>query len=196
MYGREKIVYRDREPVMWDVANRIIICGGNGAGKSTLGKSLAKALDYQFMDIEDYYFPKTNENYPYAVSRTKEEVSRLLLEDMRRYEHFMLASVKGDYGREVESMFTCAILIHVPREIRIGRVRDRSFQKFGSRMLPGGDLYEKEKVFLEMVEKRPEAAAEDWLRSTSLPVIQVDGTKSVAYNTEYLSAMINSVLSG
>lgn len=35
---------------------------------------------------------------------------------------------------------------------RIQRVKDRSFQKFDSRMLPGGDLYEKEKAFLEMAE--------------------------------------------
>lgn len=169
---------------MKQTANRIIICGGNGTGKSTLGKSLAEALDYQFMDIEDYYFPKTNNNYSYAVSRTREEVSGLLLEDMRKYEHFILASVKGDYGEEVESMFTRAILIHVPREVRIERVKDRSFRKFGSRMLPGGDLYEKEKAFLEMVENRPETAAENWLESTSLSVIHVDGMKPVAYNIE------------
>lgn len=169
---------------MQQAANRIIICGGNGAGKSTLGKSLAEALDYQFMNIEDYYFPKTNNNYSYAVSRTREEVSRLLLEDMLKYEHFILASVKGDYGEEVESMFTHAILIHVPKEIRIERVKDRSFRKFGSRMLPGGDLYEKEKAFLDMVENRPETVAEDWLKSTSLPVIHVDGTKPVAYNID------------
>ena len=34
------------------------------------------------------------------------------------------------------------------------------------------------------VENRSETVAEDWLESTSLPVIQVDGTKPVAYNVE------------
>lgn len=169
---------------MLNTANRIIICGGNGAGKSTFGKSLAEAMGYQFRDIEDYYFPKTDGNYLYAVTRTREEVGRLLLEDMRKYEHFILASVKGDYGIEVESQFNCAILLHVPKEIRMQRVKDRSFQKFGSRMLPGGDLYEKEKAFLEMVENRSETMAEDWLDATSLPVIRLDGTKSAAHNIE------------
>lgn len=169
---------------MPDTTDRIIICGGNGAGKSTLGKSLAEALGYPFMDIEDYYFPKTEENYLYAVTRTKDEVSRLLLEDMRKHEHFILASVKGDYGAEVESLFTCAVFLHVPKEIRMQRVKVRSFQKFGSRMLSGGDLYEKEKAFLEMVEKRPETMAEDWLGATLIPVIRLDGTKPVTYNIE------------
>jgi len=36
-----------------------------------------------------------------------------------------------------------AILINVPKQIRSQRVRDRSYQKFGDRILPGGDLYDK-----------------------------------------------------
>ncbi|MBR2248380.1 MAG: hypothetical protein IJ880_15380, partial [Bacilli bacterium] len=40
---------------------RIIICGLNGAGKSTLGKALAGRLNYEFRDIEDYYFPKIDD---------------------------------------------------------------------------------------------------------------------------------------
>ena len=40
--------------------NIILVCGLNGAGKSTLGKALAEALHYQFIDIEDIYFPKDN----------------------------------------------------------------------------------------------------------------------------------------
>lgn len=36
--------------------------------------------------------------------------------------------------------FQYIVLVEVPRDIRLQRVRNRSFQKFGSRMLPGGDL--------------------------------------------------------
>nr|WP_297767473.1 AAA family ATPase [uncultured Butyrivibrio sp.] len=54
---------------------RIIICGLNGAGKSTLGRALAGQLHYEFIDIEDYYFPKTDDKYEYSVHRTEEEVA-------------------------------------------------------------------------------------------------------------------------
>ncbi|WP_026488796.1 AAA family ATPase [Butyrivibrio sp. XBB1001] len=54
---------------------RIIICGLNGAGKSTLGRALAGQLHYEFRDIEDYYFPKTDDKYEYSVQRTEEEVA-------------------------------------------------------------------------------------------------------------------------
>lgn len=76
--------------------NRIIICGGNGVGKSTLGKALSHELGWQFMDIEDYYFPKSNMDYNHETARTREEVTHLLLEDMKKYTNFVLASVKGN----------------------------------------------------------------------------------------------------
>lgn len=37
--------------------------------------------------------------------------------------------------------------IDVPKGIQIQQARNRSFQKFGNRMLPGGDLYEQEEGF-------------------------------------------------
>ena len=166
--------------------NKIIICGGNGAGKSTLGKALADKLNYKFMDIEDYYFPKSESDYPYDAARTRAEVSTLLLKDMKKYPNFILASVKGDYGEEVISLFTYAVWINVPGDIRLERVRERSFQKFGDRILPDGDLYEKEKNFFEMVQNRSEQDVEDWLKSTRIPVIQVDGTNTVSQNIEII----------
>ena len=164
------------------MSNRIIVCGGNGAGKSTLGKRLAVELGWTFKDIEEYYFPVSDMNYNYAHARTKEQVSELLLADMKEHENFILASVKGEFGSEVLKLFTCAILIEVPKELRMERVRDRSNQKFGDRMLPGGDLYEKEVQFFDMVEKRPEDYTTRWLETVDMPIIRVDGTCMIEAN--------------
>ncbi len=164
------------------MSNRIIVCGGNGAGKSTLGKRLAAELGWTFRDIEEYYFPINGTDYNYSEARTKEEVSKLLLADMKEHENFILASVKGEFGFEVSELFTCAILIEVPKELRMERVRDRSNQKFGDRMLPGGDLYEKEAQFFDMVEKRPEDYTTRWLETVDMPIIRVDGTCMIEAN--------------
>ena len=85
---------------------KIIICGLNGAGKSTLGKALAEKLGWKFMDIEAYYFPENNVDYSAAAARTKAEVTKLLCEDLQKYENFVLAAVKGNFGETVMSMFT------------------------------------------------------------------------------------------
>ena len=172
------------------MAAGILICGLNGAGKSTLGKALAEELGFRFIDSEDLYFPKTDPAHPYAVSRTRGEVESLLLHKIREHGSFVFTSVKGDYGAEAVSCFRCAVLMEVPREIRLQRVRDRSFRKFGERMLPGGDLYEQEERFFDFAASRAEDAAAEWAKTLRCPVIRVDGTRSVEKNIAYILTRI------
>ena len=168
----------------------ILVCGLNGVGKSTLGKALAKELGFHFIDNEDLYFPKTSPRYLYDSPRTREEVEQLLFHEIETHENFVFASVKGDYGERVRSFFRYAVLLHVPREIRLQRVKDRSFQKFGSRLLPGGDLYEQEEEFFDFVKSRAENTVEEWAKSLSCPIIRADGTKPVEENVELIANQI------
>lgn len=162
----------------------IMICGLNGAGKSTLGKALAEKLGFHFIDNEDLYFPKTDPNYLYASPRTREDVEKLLFHEISAHEKFIFAAVKGDYGEAVCSSFQYAILLSVPKEIRLQRVKNRSLEKFGGRMLPGGDLYEQERRFFALAASRAENTVEEWARSLICPVIRVDGTKPVEENVD------------
>lgn len=168
----------------------VIVCGLNGAGKSTLGRALAERLRFHFIDNENLYFPKTDPSYLYATPRTRDEVKRLLLNEIREHGNFVFASVKGDYGEDVYPLFRCAVWVDVPRNLRMERVRNRSFQKFGNRMLPGGDLYEQEERFFEFVAARDEDTVERWLRDIRCPVIRVDGTKPIEENVAYIVGKI------
>lgn len=168
----------------------ILICGLNGVGKSTLGKALAAKLQFHFIDNEDLYFPKTDPDYPYACERTREEVEKLLFSEIKKYKNFVFTSVKGDYGKPDNPFFQYAVLIEVPREIRLYRVRNRSFQKFDSRMLIGGDLYEREEGFFKFVEARSEKTVEEWIRGVSCPVIRIDGTKAIEENIDNIMKQI------
>ena len=171
--------------------NKILVCGGNGAGKSTLGKALAQALCFTFMDVEDYYFPQSDADYKYDVVHTKEQVNALLLADMKRHQHFVLASVKGNFDEHVRTMFDCAVYVHVPKEVRMQRVYERSLHKFGDRMLPGGDLYEREKAFVDMVQQRPENEVMESLQVLKIPIIQLDGTLPVEDNVKKLTKLLS-----
>ncbi len=170
----------------------IIMCGLNGTGKSTLGKALAEKLHFYFIDNEDLYFPKTDPNYLYAAPRTREEVQKLLFNTIKAHENFIFASVKSDYGEFIYPFFQYAVLIDVPKDIRIERVKNRSFQKFGNRMLPGGDLYEQEKQFFDLVESKAEDTAEKWVQSLNCPIIRVDGTKPIEKNINLIMEQIQS----
>lgn len=160
----------------------IIICGMNGSGKSTLGRALAESLGWRFIDNEDLYFPKDDPDYLFARQRTQEEVERLLLEEVQRDDRFVFAAVKGNYGDAVLPYYRAAVMVEVPRELRLQRVQQRSLDKFGDRARPGGDLYEREKWFFDHISARTEDYAARWLETVEIPVLRVDGTRPVGEN--------------
>lgn len=164
----------------------IILCGLNGAGKSTLGKALAEKINFYFIDNEDLYFQKKDPRYLYASPRTHEEAVRILFSEIKAHENFVFASVKGDYGEAIASFFDYAVLIFVPKDIRIQRIKNRSFQKFGNRMLQGGDLYEQEESFFDFVKSKSENTVEEWAQSLSCPIIRVDGTRPIEENIKII----------
>ena len=164
------------------MTDHIVLCGLNGSGKSTLGRALAEISGYVFRDIEDYYFQKQNSYYIYDNPRTTEEVQKMILNDFNKFDNFVFAAVKGNYNNEISDSFTHAVFICVPKEIRIKRVIERSYNKFGSRVLYGGDLYYKEKSFIDMVNNRSDNYTLDWLNNVNIPIVKVDGTKPIDEN--------------
>lgn len=192
------VYYKDEAWRRWDarpgeetlMGTGILLCGLNGAGKSTLGKALAEKLSFHYIDNEELYFPKNDPAYLYAVQRDREEVERLLLEETADHPDFVFTSVKGDYSEAVRARFQYAVWVDAPRELRLRRVRERSYQKFGDRMLPGGELYEQEEAFFRFVSGRAEDTVEKWLRFFSGPVLRVDGREPVEKSVERIQAWI------
>ena len=168
----------------------ILICGLNGSGKSTLGKALASRIGYEFIDNEDLYFPKTDPAYAFADPRSKEEAIRILEEKIAGNGRFVFAAVKGDYGDKLIEALDCIILVDVPKQIRSQRVRDRSYRRYGERILPGGDLHDTETAWFSLTDSRPEDYTEKWLETAHCPVIRTDGTLPVEENVAYLVSII------
>lgn len=170
----------------------IMICGLNGTGKSTLGRMLADQMGYEFIDIEDLFFPKTDSSYTFSSPKSKEEVIRLLEERISDNNQFIFASVKGDYGDKLIALLDYVVLIEVPKQIRSQRVRDRSYQKFGDRILPGGDLYDKESKWFSLTDSRSHIYVTDWLKTVNCPVIQIDGTLPAEKNLDYIVSILSN----
>ena len=168
----------------------ILICGLNGVGKSTLGKLLAQRLCYRFIDNEDLYFPKEDAIYEYSHPRGKDAVIRLLEEQIEQDRDFVFAAVKGNYGEMLLACLEHIVVIDVSREIRLARVLERSFRKFGNRILAGGDLAEKENAWFTQMEGRPEDDVRRWPETVDRPVIHVAGTLPMEENVEYLVSVL------
>ncbi len=78
----------------------IVVCGLNGCGKSTLGRALAKELGFHYIDNEDLSFSRTCVDDPYTNPRSRQEVEKLLMSEVKKYNDFVFAAVKGDYGND------------------------------------------------------------------------------------------------
>ena len=170
----------------------ILICGMNGTGKSTLGRMLARRLNCEFIDNEDLYFAKEDAAYPFANPRSREEAIRILEKRIAGNDRFVFAAVKGNYGDKLIAALDCAVLIEAPKAVRMQRVRQRSYQKFGDRILAGGDLFERESTWFALVDSRPEDYAAKGLEGMSCPVLRVDGTLPIEENVERILRFLES----
>ncbi len=162
----------------------ILVCGLNGSGKSTLGRALAERLGFHFIDNEDLLFSKADPRYMFAAPRSHKEAEELLAREVKSYQRFVFAAVKGDYGDNIMPLYQFAVLMTAPRELRLQRVKSRSFERFGDRMRPGGDLYAPEKAFFDMVASRTEGYVEEWAQSLRCPILRVNGADPVNENVE------------
>ena len=164
----------------------IVVCGLNGSGKTTLGRELASILGLYRVDVEDYWFDDAE--IPYSKPRELWQVAELMLADIRERGDFVLSGVTGNYGSEIPSFFKLAVRLDAPLDLRMKRLAQRAYEKFGERVRPGGDMFEQECVFMEMAAWRRESRVDNWLETLSCPVIRLDGAQDFRVSAEIVAA--------
>lgn len=180
----------------------IAVFGLNGGGKSTLTHALAKQIGYFEMDVEDYYFPQQRESrkwaledrsviendqsdeLPFSNPRTKSEVQTAILENIKIHPRFIISGVTMNWCDEILSSIDIAFWVQTPLEERLKRIQAREEKRFGARVLDGGDMYEQQMEFREMVKNRNLNEVEECTTKLGCPVIVIDGTLSVIHNLE------------
>lgn len=162
----------------------IIVFGANGSGKSTLGRELARVLDFKYMDIETYHFEASD--IPYTVERSREGCIRLMFDDIKKHQNFVLSSVTGDFGQDVSASYNLAVLITVPLEIRLKRIQQREYMKYRERILEGGDLYNQHIRFIDFVATRSLSKIEQWGGTLKCPLIHIDGSREISDSINFI----------
>lgn len=169
--------------------NGIVVFGANGCGKTTLGRELARKLNIKYLDVEDYCFEESE--IPYSKPRSKSAAMERMLVDLEKCDSFVLSGVTGDYGDKISSMYRLGVFLSAPIAIRLERVKRRSFEQHGVRVLAGGDMYEREQEFFEFVRTRNLSAIDEWVKTLTCPILPLDGTKAISENLELILQSYN-----
>lgn len=164
--------------------NGIIILGANGSGKSTLGRKLAGVLNWAHFDAEDYCFIKTD--IPYTVTRPDRERNEMLLSDIRKHKTFVMSGDISGWGAEFTSMFGLAVFLTAPVDIRLRRIEEREYARWGDRVRRGGDMYEGRQRFRAFAAARDTAQLERQASAYRCPLLHVDGTKPLEEITDII----------
>ena len=151
----------------------LLILGLNGCGKTTAGRIVAEKLGLFFMDAEDYYFPAPGD---FTVSRTQEEAHRLMEADAAAHGGFVLCCVRCNISDALLSKIGLAVVLRAPAEVRARRIVQREEARFGSRVLPGGDMYESQQRFHAFAASRTEDTVDQSLSRLRCPVTEVDAS--------------------
>ncbi|MEG2909874.1 MAG: AAA family ATPase [Erysipelotrichaceae bacterium] len=125
----------------------IHIYGASGSGTSTLGKVLQTQYGFNFLDTDDYFWELTDP--PFTTKRLVEDRIKLLKKDIIQSNDVVICGSLCGWGDEFIPYFDIVIRLVSSTEMRIKRIEKREFQRFGARILEGGDMYEEHIKFIK-----------------------------------------------
>ena len=163
----------------------IHIFGASGAGTSTLGRVVAERTGYVFLDSDDYLWMPTDPQY--TTKRPSEERVALLGRDMDLSAGAVVSGSLVGWGDPLMLRFTLAVRLVVPHDVRMERLQRREQERYGDRILPGGDMYQIHRDFLQWAAgyddgpatMRSRAMHDLWQQKLTCPLLTLDGTRPV-----------------
>jgi len=123
---------------------KIQIIGASGTGKSTLGKAIGRKTGVFWIDTDRYLWKDEDftENYP-ILDRLK-----LYQNDMSNHSDYIVSGSVHSWNPQGFQDRELLVLLTIDEIIRMKRLYDREYVRYGERMLPGGDHYELTREFL------------------------------------------------
>lgn len=176
--------------------NVIHIYGASGSGTSTLAEYIGRQLNFAWMDSDDYYWIPTDPMY--TVKRTPAERVVRMKQDIGRFGDVVISGSLVDWGDELIPLFTLAVRVVTDTQTRLERIRRREYEKFGSRIEVGGDMYRHHQDFLQWaagyddgdLHTRSKRKHDQWQKKLKCPLIVVDGKDSLEKNYKLVQKAI------
>ena len=163
---------------------RIYITGASCSGITTLGRALAQRFVVQHLDVDDFYWIATDP--PFTTKRPPEERVSLIRQKQENGGWVLTGSLDG-WGDALIIDADLIVFVDTPTSVRMERLSAREKERFGDRIMPGGDMYEIHIAFRDWASNyddpafqgRNRARHEFWLSEQSVPIVRLDGSHEV-----------------
>ena len=168
------------------MTKRFHITGASGAGTTTLGAHLALALDAPHHDTDSYYWMPTDP--PYRDKRPVPERLSLMQQLFVPQERWVLSGSCMGWGDSLIAHFDLVVLLTIPTDLRMARLKQREHDHYGDRIAPRGDMAEAHAAFMDWAGRYddPDFTSRSrrrhlaWCKSLTCPVLHLDSTAPVA----------------
>lgn len=174
----------------------IHIYGASGSGTSTLGKAISRGLGYHWMDTDDFFWMPTEPKF--TTKRPISERIQLMKEEIGESENVVISGSLVDWGDELIPLFTLAIRLVTPTQVRIDRIKKREYERFGNRIQLGGDMYQQHQAFIEWAtaydtgdeRMRSKANHDKWEKLLTCQQMVLDGSADLGENLKQVEKVL------
>lgn len=112
--------------------------------------------------------------------------------DINKSENVVISGSLTDWGDELIPFFTLAIRIEMRQSVRLERLVQREKGRYGSRIEPSGDMYQKHIEFIEWAKSydnggldiRSKAMHDELQKTFTCKILHLDGENKVEDNFE------------
>jgi adenylate kinase family enzyme len=178
------------------MVTRIHLLGASGSGTTTLGRALAARLQCSHFDTDDYFWLPTDP--PFTTQREPTARQQLLMDALTTQDSWVLSGSLCGWGDIAMPLFELVVFLWVSQKVRIERLRQREYERYGERVMLGGDMYEQSQAFLVWaasydaggLDIRSTRLHEQWLSTLPCPIVCFEGEYSIAEQIAVLMAEI------
>lgn len=160
---------------------KILIFGASGSGTTTLGKEIEKKTDFKHLDVDDYYWKKTEP--PFQEKSSLKKRNDNLKVDFKKFENVVVSGSMVSWGKEWENSFDLAIFIRLNNDLRMKRLKTRETERYGKKLITDKKIQQNSKAFLEWADQyenpnfegRSLKTHKNWIELLNCKALEIDG---------------------
>ncbi|MCK8520660.1 AAA family ATPase [Aquimarina sp. D1M17] len=175
---------------------KILLFGASGSGTTTLGKEIAKQTSFIHLDVDDYYWKKTQP--PYQEKIALKARNHTLKKDFTVHKNVIVSGSLVSWGEEWKTAFDLAVFIRLNNSLRMNRLKERETIRYGDLLTTDKSIQQSSKAFLEWANRYEDPNFDgrslkihtQWMKLLDCEVLHLDGASKLSFKIDEIITKI------